>query len=172
MTTVQDGTPLTITNLAGSGFLGNGAVGQANFCAGEGPANVLTTGSLTQRLGSPISSNGYFVKPTGVFCAAPTLASLGFPNTDGVATGFGNEGLGIVLGPGQFNWDISLIKNTKVGGLREDAMLEFRAEFFDAFNHPQFGNPGVAANAVTTYGIISSDTVNPRLVQLALKYSF
>ena len=45
-------------------------------------------------------------------------------------------------GPDQSNWDISIAKTTKVGGLREDATLEFRTEFFNTFNHPQFGQSG------------------------------
>ena len=36
---------------------------------------------------------------------------------------------------------MALVKTTKVGGLREDATLQFRTEFFNAFNHPQFNNP-------------------------------
>ena len=170
VTTLQDGTPLTITNTAGSGFLGNGATGRAQYCPGTGPGNLSTHGSLEQRLGNGVSPNGYFVT-SGVICASPTLASLGFPNTDGVATGFGNEGIGVVLGPGQFNWDMSLIKTTVVGGLNENATLQFRAEFFNAFNHPQFNNPVVTANTAN-YGYITSTSVNPRLIQLALKYSF
>lgn len=111
------------------------------------------------------------MKPAGVFCAAPTLASLGFPHTDGIATGFGNEGIGQFIGPGQFNWDMSIIKNTTVGGIHEDAVLQFRAEFFNAFNHPQFNNPVVTANTAN-FGQITSTSVNPRLIQLALKYTF
>jgi hypothetical protein len=49
--------------------------------------------------------------------------------SDGKATGYGNSGVGIILGPGQFNWDMSLVKTTTVGGLREDATLQFRTGF-------------------------------------------
>ena len=176
VTTVQDGTPLTFTNLGGTGFLGNGATsGRAEFCSGANASELLTHGSVEQRLGAPAGeTQAYFIPPTtpGVICPAPTLASLGFPNTDGVATGFGNSGIGVLLGPGQFNWDMSLGKNTVVGGLREDATLDFRVELFNTFNHPQFANPVVTANAVATFGTIGSTTVNPRLMQLALKYTF
>ena len=41
----------------------------------------------------------------------------------------------------QANFDAAIIKNTIVGGLREDASLQFRAEFFNLFNHSQFNEP-------------------------------
>jgi hypothetical protein len=77
------------------------------------------------------------------------------------------------LGPPQHNWDLNIAKTTVVGGLRENATLQFRAEFYNAFNHPQFGNPaGSNFNALGTFGRITSMAVNPRLIQFALKYSF
>jgi hypothetical protein len=76
-----------------------------------------------------------------------------------------------VLGPGQANFDATLSRRIRVGGIHEDANLQFRAEFFNVFNHPQFSNP--ANNlALTNFGQISSASVNSRLVQLALKYVF
>jgi hypothetical protein len=95
---------------------------------------------------------------------------------NGVATngtGWGDVGPSAILGPGQFNWDISLIKNTKVGGIREDGTLVFRTEFFNAFNHAQFANPGSEdANGGSSFGKITSASVNPRLIQFGLKYIF
>jgi len=75
----------------------------------------------------------------------------------------------MMLGPGQFNWDISIIKNTR---LTERQAVQFRAEFFNAFNHPQFGNPGLARDTANSFGVISATSTNPRLIQLALRYSF
>jgi hypothetical protein len=50
-------------------------------------------------------------------------------------------------------------------------VLQFRAEFFNMFNHPQFSN--LANNfALGNFGTITSTSVNPRLMQLALKYIF
>src|SRR5258708_6465728 len=65
-----------------------------------------------------------------------------------------------------------MVKNTRVGGIRENAVLQIRAEFFNAFNHAQFGNPGTAVSSPATFGVITSDTVNPRLIQFAMKYQF
>jgi hypothetical protein len=93
---------------------------------------------------------------------------------DGVltnGTGVGNVGFGAIEGPGQFNFDASLSKNTRVGGLRENAQLQFRAEFFNMMNHPQFNNPALVDSSAT-FGQITSTSVNLRLIQLALKYIF
>jgi len=46
----------------------------------------------------------------------------------------------------------------------------FRTEFFNAFNHPQFSNPGTSITGA--FGAITSASVNPRLIQFALKYVF
>jgi hypothetical protein len=68
---------------------------------------------------------------------------------------------------------MSLVKTTKVGGLNENATLVFRSEFFNTFNHPQFGpNPSSNAVSSSSFGLINTTAVNPRLVQFALKYVF
>jgi hypothetical protein len=48
----------------------------------------------------------------------------------------------------------------------------FRSEFFNLFNHPQFNNPGTVDVSKSTFGQITSSSVNPRLIQFALKYVF
>ena len=119
-------------------------------------------------MGRLTGTAGYF--NAGVFStAAPTSASVGIPTT-GAATACGNVGLGAVLGPGQNNWDMSLSKTTSV--FREGQTVEFRAEFFNIWNHPQFSNPTVGSNSLATFGEITTASVSPRIVQFALKYSF
>ena len=49
--------------------------------------------------------------------------------------------------------------------------LEFRTEFFNALNHAQFANPSVSFTSAS-FGRILSTSVNPRVVQFALKLSF
>ncbi len=49
--------------------------------------------------------------------------------------------------------------------------LNFRAEFFNLFNHPQFGAPISDINQ-PGFGSVNSTVNNPRLVQLALKLSY
>ena len=74
-------------------------------------------------------------------------------------------------GPHQANLDMALSKRMVVGGLNEAAALEFRAEFFNTLNHPQFADPGVSLGS-PSFGKIQSTAVAPRLIQFALKYSF
>jgi hypothetical protein len=131
-----------------------------------GASNAASAGSTQQRLGGANGPQGWFNK--AAFCPVPVSPYA----SDGKATGYGDSSLGILLGPGQFNWDASLTKTTRVGGLREDATLQFRTEFFNTFNHPQFNNPAVVDDSKGTFGTITSTSVNPRLIQFALKYIF
>jgi len=73
-------------------------------------------------------------------------------------------------GPGQNNFDLSLTKSFALRGLSENSLLEFRSEFFNAFNHPQFCDPELFNSH--TFGRISCTSVAPRIVQLALKFTF
>lgn len=90
---------------------------------------------------------------------------------DGIGTAFGNSGTGIVDGPGQANLDLSLSKTVIVNWPIEKSSIQFRAEFFNALNHPQFANPDTNFSS-PTFGVISSTAVNPRVIQLALKLAF
>ena len=74
-----------------------------------------------------------------------------------------------VTGPGFVNTDFSVIKQFALP--RREMGLNFRAEFFNLFNHPQFGLP---INDVSTvgFGSVNSTVNNPRLVQFALKFTF
>jgi len=175
VTIAQDGTPLSITDTRGGTIYGFGAgpvTSRAQFCPGMTAANVGTPGGVESRLGGNFGGTGYF--NASAFCAIPTAGGLTVNGvTSGAGTVFGNSGVGIILGPGQFNWDMSLIKTTVVGGVRENATLIFRAEFFNAFNHTQFNNPAVLdVSKTSTFGQITSASVNPRVIQFGLKYIF
>jgi outer membrane receptor protein involved in Fe transport len=87
---------------------------------------------------------------------------------------FGNLGRNVVIGPGFNNTDFSVIKRTKLG---ENKVLEFRAEFFDIFNHANFGQPGRVVGSAT-FGQITNtrfatgDSGSSRQIQFALKFKF
>jgi hypothetical protein len=91
---------------------------------------------------------------------------------DGKGTAFGNSGTGIVDGPGQANFDFSFMKTVTVPWPHEKSAIEFRAEFFNLFNHPQFANPDTNFFSPSTFGHITSTAVNPRVGQLALRFAF
>jgi len=74
-----------------------------------------------------------------------------------------------VYGPDFVNTDFSIIKQFKLPW--ENMGLNFRTEFFNLFNHAQFGQPVNDINA-PGFGFVNSTVNNPRLVQFALKLTF
>lgn len=82
---------------------------------------------------------------------------------------FGNAGRGILRGPAQHNVDFSLFKDFK---FKESMNLQFRAEFFNLFNTPEFGIPNNSVNATGLAGSITSTIHEPRQIQLALRLTF
>ncbi|HTE90864.1 MAG TPA: carboxypeptidase regulatory-like domain-containing protein [Terriglobales bacterium] len=80
----------------------------------------------------------------------------------------GNANRTPLYGPGFVNTDFSAIKHFKV---YENTDLEFRAEFFNLFNHTQFFQPGQDL-ASSNFGIIQRTVNNPRLIQFGLKLTF
>jgi hypothetical protein len=167
VTTIQDGGPMTIVDPAAGSIYGTNSVANtAQLCPGVTYRSTLSSGGLTQRLGGNSGGPGYF--NSSAFCSAPSGGIYG----DG--TGYGNSGVGIVLGPGQFNWDITIVKTTRI---TERQTLIFRTEFFNAFNHAQFNNPLASpapglAQLGPTFGEITSTSVNPRILQFGVKYMF
>jgi hypothetical protein len=69
------------------------------------------------------------------------------------------------------NLDLALSKAVALRWPVEKGSVQFRAEFFNALNHPQFANPDTNFSS-STFGVIASTAVNPRVGQLALIYAF
>ncbi len=147
---------------------------------------LASTGSMYSRVVNGLSGgSGFFNQTTSPFAPAPlfggTPSTAGGPYTAGCTganpqfvncgTGFGDSGVGIMRCCTQLNFDMAIIKNTTVGGLREDASLQFRAEFFNLFNHAQFNEPGNGYGAAG-FGEITSSSVPGRIMQFGLKYTF
>jgi hypothetical protein len=86
---------------------------------------------------------------------------------------FGNLGRNVVIGPGFRNTDLSVMKNVTAGDVR----LQFRADIFDLFNHPNFGPPGNLVGS-PTFGQITrtrfstGEGGSSRQIQLAVRLSF
>jgi len=158
VTTIQSGQRLTLTETNTNNAFGiAGATSdRAQIAPGCTYSQLVNSGSLEHNL------NGYFNKS----CFPNAFPIIG---ADGKATTFGNSGIGIVRGPGQKNVDFSMIKRFPLPA--ERTRLEFRAEFFNFFNHPNFGNPSLQENSAA-FGRILTTAVNPRVVQLALKFGF
>lgn len=81
---------------------------------------------------------------------------------------FGNAGRNVLVGPGINNWDISLFKAIPI---RDRFNLQFRAEFFNTFNHTQFDNPDTWTVGTPSYGVLLS-AVPAREIQFGLKLVF
>jgi hypothetical protein len=89
----------------------------------------------------------------------------------------GNSGRNQLYGPGLINFDFALSKNTKI---TESFSAQFRAEFFNIFNHPSFQAPPLTSsrlfdengNRLAGAGLIASTTTSSRQIQLGLKLSF
>jgi hypothetical protein len=85
---------------------------------------------------------------------------------------FGSAGRNIVRGPGRDNWNLSMFKmfsGIPFPSRPEGAEIQFRAEFFNAFNHTQFH--GVNTSFGGGFGEVNS-TYDPRVIQLGLKFLF
>jgi hypothetical protein len=105
------------------------------------------------------------------------FASAVVTNSSGTFGELGTAARAPVYGPRFVNTDLSLIKDLPLS-FHEGASLQFRAEFFNLFNHPQYWMPGISGTgeqdigSPSSFGVISSTVNNPRLVQFALKLKF
>lgn len=151
--TIQTGDPLTITSANTATIYST--TGNAQMCPGYTYGDILTPGSVQSKL------NNYF-NSKAVNCASPTI---------GNGTDWGNSGHNIVLGPAIHNVDLSVMRSFKVPRRSESNVIQFRAEFYNALNTPQFSDPATAVTSAT-FGTITSTAVNSRLVQFGLKYFF
>lgn len=167
LTTIQTGTPFSITAGNGNGIHTGAGVGNG---AGQGAyANVIGD----PHAGRPITNAANIVGPLlfnpGAF-AAPTGLT------------FGDAGRNILNNPSRLNFDTGLFKKFYV---TERANFEFRAEAFNVFNHTQWNG---VHNGISCYGgsnnsagdascldqqfLHPSGAHNPRIMQLGLKFIF
>ncbi len=154
--TIQSGTALTIAATNSANVFGI-SQDRAQLSGACSISHLVKPGAVESKL------NGYF--NASCFTSAPVIGA------DGIGTGFGNSATGIVQGPGEANLDLSFQKTVVLNWLVEKSSLQFRAEFYNALNHPQFANPDTNFTS-PTFGVISSTSVNARVGQLALKYAF
>jgi len=84
---------------------------------------------------------------------------------------FGSLGRNVVIGPGFNNTDLAIIKNTRIG---ERLRVQFRAEFFDLFNHANFGAPGTVVGTpvfaqITSTRFQTGESGSSRQIQFGVK---
>jgi hypothetical protein len=168
ITIAQSGEPFSVLDSgAGTAFLGAGFTPgtlTGSLAGGSTIASGYSTGSIGSRV-----ANGY-LNPAAFTPAAQLYPAQCLLNSNFCTTGFGNLGRNVFRGPGQQNWDFSLIKNIKI---TERQNLRFTTDFFNMWNHPNFGNPTVTdVEAGSSFGKITSLVGTPRLIQFSLRYSF
>jgi carboxypeptidase family protein len=173
--TIQNGQPIDIVDSSDGTIFGLKSqaanIGQPQLCPGFTGSQILTSGSATQRVASGLNGgDGWINSAAFLSCGDAVPTNIGAINGVGGGTGFGNLGFGNVLGPGQANWDTAVAKMFKI---HEAQSLQFRAEFYNTLNHPQFSNlPGSDVAASTSMGQIKTTSVSPRVIQFALKFLF
>jgi hypothetical protein len=151
ITRFSTGLPVTLINPNDTALIGS----FNNGVNGNGFADLDVSPGSLQLDHNPRNGQAYF--NTSLF----SLPALGLPGT---------ASRRFFYGPGANNWDLALLKDTK---LTESKLLEFRLETFNTFNHAQF----FGANSVdgnfndSTFGQVVS-AMPPRLMQLALKFHF
>jgi Carboxypeptidase regulatory-like domain len=153
--------------------------------SGEAETAVLSfdptnTGSFSPRPDMIAKPNDFSFNTTGQQCSRPGHQTLdcwynqaafaipGLAPGQSTATLFGNSPIGNLRGPDLINFDFVLQKDFKI---REAQRLQFRAEFFNILNHPNFGLPGVYVDAPGGAAITNTATDN-RQIEFALKYTF
>ncbi|MGA3105455.1 MAG: TonB-dependent receptor [Terriglobales bacterium] len=141
ITTAQTGEPFTIVN---GGTYDNAGVGN----------NVSGSGSFEDLVGNPHGPIPHFDPVPGVVYG-PLLYNPGaYSQPTGLT--FGDSGRNSLIGPGRLNFDMGLFKHFKI---RESMGVEFRAEAFNVFNHPQWnGVNNTACGLEVNSG--ASDCVN------------
>jgi hypothetical protein len=154
--TIQSGSALTIADTNANNVFGI-SEDRAQLSGTCSKSQLVRAGSVESKLG------GYF--------NAACFTSPQIVGADGIGTAFGNSGTGIVDGPGQANLDLAVSKTAVVNWPKEQSSFQFRVEFFNALNHPQFANPDANFSS-PTFGVISSTAVNARVGQVALKIAF
>lgn len=81
---------------------------------------------------------------------------------------FGSSGKNNLRGPGMFDTDVAIEKDTKIG---ERYAVQFRAELYNAFNTVNFGQPD-SNLADSSFGQLLYTSTDPRIMQFALKFQF
>ena len=142
--TLQSGFPVRLTSTGDQELMNS-----FDFQTAGEPSQIAAFRQL-----SPQKSGGYFFDPNS-FANAP-LGQIG------------NAPRTICCGPGIANIDLGIHKTVQV---REGTSLEFRTEFFNAFNHTQFFNPDGNITDGPSFGQVSRAR-DPRLIQFALRLMF
>ncbi|MGC8550740.1 MAG: hypothetical protein ACP5M4_13685 [Acidobacteriaceae bacterium] len=140
ITTLQAGNPFTVTSPNNT----------------SSPFSVVradqTCNGADSYLSHHLRSDGFVYFRTSCFSSPP-------------AGYFGNSPRGVLFGPGAANTDVGLAKDIAI---YRALKLELRGQFFNVFNHPNFGNPD-AYTGSSSFGVINTAGA-PRILQIAGRF--
>jgi hypothetical protein len=166
---VTSGFPLFVVASANGNFSGSGVNFQWNGSSLNRPNEVGDPNKA-----GPVAANPGCAAPAQVHTLANWFNPCAFE--DAPAGELGNSGRTPLYGPRFVNTDFSAIKNFPLS-FREGMFLQFRAEFFNLFNHAQFYLGGSASqmqdvDSSSSFGVVNGTVNNPRVIQFALKLNF
>ncbi len=185
--TATTGSPFTPTiggggDPLGTGFNGDFSMDFANLVSGcnpiHGGVQYLNTNCFALPQATPA-----FAAQCGAFGALTPSPSnpAGSPGIAGTCANLvGNAGRNSLYGPGLKTVDFSVFKNTHVPRISETFNVQFRAEFFNILNHPNFAAPNFlndsnnsifdpSGKPIANAGVIGSTSTSSRQIQLGLK---
>ncbi len=145
ITTAQSGLPMSITSRTNT-LRNFGGTQRPDYVLGQ---DMQTSGSNQERIDGWINPAAFQDTPEY------TYGTLGMYNS-------------ALRGPDYMSWDLSILKNFQ---LTERFRLQFRSEFFNAFNRPNFNNPGGRTFGNNNFGVITG-TEPARVIQFGLKLHY
>jgi hypothetical protein len=181
--TAMSGLPIDIVDTGAASFYGlaGGSAPLARPDWAQGANRDSATNNVPAGFFNPFAFQRPIIQAGQVIPSSNGSAVAGAIGTD-----FGRVGRNVLRGPKQTNVDFSIIKRFPV---LETKSFEFRAEFFNLFNHVNLANPISDFNAILAsggsidpltgrvinpgaFGRIISTSNNPRIIQLAFKFNF
>jgi hypothetical protein len=148
VTVAQTGTPINIRYTGADALgLGGGTTNRENVIAPIGLPHTVNAWFTTGSFGNPVA-----------------------PWNGGPNNGFGNARKDAVVGPGLFNFNLSLFKTILLTSHESGPRVQLRFESFNTFNHTEF-NAIDTGSADANFGHVTS-TYDPRVLQLGAKFSF
>ena len=166
---VTSGFPLFVVASNNGNFSGSGVNFQWNGSSLNRPDEVGDPNKA-----GPVAANPTCVAPSRVHTLSNWFNRCAF--MDAPAGELGNSARAPLYGPRFVNTDFSVIKDFPLS-FHEGTNLQFRAEFFNIFNHPQFymsgGGSGMQdVDAPSSFGVVNETAHDPRVIQFALKLIF
>lgn len=166
VTVLQTGTPFNITEPTDRSLTGAGS--DRPDWVGSGQLTFFDPRNTDTSNGGPNRAFNGTGGGTATAATNPNFRRVGSGTSLALGGGrFGSLGRNVFHGPGDIIFDFTMMKRTKIG---ENKILEFRSEFFNVFNHANFGNPNGSIGSAN-FGRITT-TRDPRLIQFALKFHF